>query len=331
DATRGTGWYRGDLHLHTVHSDGQRTPAELAAAARAAGLDFIASTDHNTSAANRAWSQLRYEGLTVLPGQEVTTRHGHWLAIGTPTGCSVDWRYSPRDGVFAGHARQVRERGGLVVAAHPAVPLPSAAWEFGFRHVDAVEVWNGRWGVDDEATLRLWHRLLRRGQRVAAVGGSDSHTPRQPVGRPQTVVHATDLSTPALLAGLRQGRSYLAESSGVVLRLAARPLSAAGTPAGAQVGTQPRAEIGEALRLPSGTRILVTASVTGVPGTRLTLLTAAGRLASTRISAAGTHHLHAIVDSGVARFVRAEVRRGAHRGVPAPMVALSNPVWLLAG
>src|ERR1700722_11812716 len=49
----GARWFRGDLHLHTVHSDGERDPDELAAAARASGLDFIVSTEHNTNAANR--------------------------------------------------------------------------------------------------------------------------------------------------------------------------------------------------------------------------------------------------------------------------------------
>ena len=49
---RGRGWYRGDCHLHTVHSDGPRTLAELAALARATGLDFINSTEHNTSSAH---------------------------------------------------------------------------------------------------------------------------------------------------------------------------------------------------------------------------------------------------------------------------------------
>src|SRR4029453_14358297 len=50
-AGRGRGWYRGDLHLHTVHSDGRRTPAELAAAAPAAGRDFRASPEHNPASA----------------------------------------------------------------------------------------------------------------------------------------------------------------------------------------------------------------------------------------------------------------------------------------
>ena len=142
---RGARWYRGDLHLHTVHSDGQRDPDELAAAANAAGLDFIVSTDHNTSSANRVWAASRTAGLLVIPGEEVTTRHGHWLAIGLPPHGWVDWRYSPGDDVFARFAAEVREAGGLVVAAHPSVPLPGSAWEFGFDHVDALEVWNGRW------------------------------------------------------------------------------------------------------------------------------------------------------------------------------------------
>lgn len=41
-------WYRGDCHIHSVHSDGELTPQQLAVGARAAGLDFIATTDHNT-------------------------------------------------------------------------------------------------------------------------------------------------------------------------------------------------------------------------------------------------------------------------------------------
>src|SRR6202041_2558789 len=78
----GARWYRGDLHLHTVHSDGERHPVELASAARARGLDFIVSTEHNTNSANRAWPACHTSGLLAISGEEVTTRHGHWLAAG---------------------------------------------------------------------------------------------------------------------------------------------------------------------------------------------------------------------------------------------------------
>ena len=50
-AGRGRGWYRGDCHVHSVCSNGgELTPAQLVAGARAAGLDFLATTEHNGEA-----------------------------------------------------------------------------------------------------------------------------------------------------------------------------------------------------------------------------------------------------------------------------------------
>src|ERR1700690_901255 len=47
-ASDGGRWLAGDLHAHTVHSDGSATVPELAAMAAGKGLDFLAVTDHNT-------------------------------------------------------------------------------------------------------------------------------------------------------------------------------------------------------------------------------------------------------------------------------------------
>jgi hypothetical protein len=308
----GARWYRGDLHLHTVHSDGQRDPAELAAAAHASGLDFIASTDHNTNSANRAWPACRTGGLLVIPGEEVTTRHGHWLAVGLSPHAWVDWRYGPRDEVFARFAAEVREAGGLVVAAHPSVPLPGSAWEFGFDQVDALEVWNGRWNVDDELSLRIWHRLLRQGRRIVAVGGSDSHGEHQPVGLPQTVVHADGLSTPALVDGLRCGRSYLARSRDVALELTATAGDGVAGP-------------GQTLRVPSNASVTVTAVISGAAGANVALITAAG--CAQRATVGASARLQWELDAAPARFARVELREAQRRPLGA-MVALTNPVWL---
>jgi hypothetical protein len=214
-------WYRGDLHLHTVHSDGQYEPPELIAVAHDAGLDFIVSTDHNTSSANRAWDDSAADSPMVIAGEEVTTRHGHWLAIGLPTTGWVDWRYAPRDGLFPYFGGRVRADGGVVVAAHPAVPLPGSTWEFGYADVDAIEVWNGVWNLDDEVSLRIWQSLLRRGRRIVAVGGSDSHGSHQRIGSPQTVIRVANPSQAALLEALRRGNSYIAESGAVSVDLRA--------------------------------------------------------------------------------------------------------------
>jgi predicted metal-dependent phosphoesterase TrpH len=313
---RGAGWYRGDLHLHTVHSDGQRYPNELVAAAHASGLDFIVSTDHNTNSANRVWPACRTGALLVIPGEEVTTRHGHWLAVGLPPDAWVDWRYAPRDGVFPRFAAEVREAGGLVVAAHPAAPVPGSLWEFGFDHVEALEVWNGRWNLDDEVSLRIWQRLLREGRRVVAVGGSDSHTHHQPVGSPQTVVHARELSTPAIIDSLRCGRSYIARARGVTVELTASSRSSADL-----------AGPGQTLRVPPQTPVTLTAMVTGAPGTNAALITAAGCAGHAAVSGSARTMLRWELDAASARFVRLEIRETQRRPFGA-MVALTNPVWL---
>src|SRR5215207_605860 len=99
-AGRGRAWYRGDCHVHSGRSyGGELTPEQLAAAAREIGLDFIATTEHNTSDTHGAWGPLAGDDLLVILGQEVTTQTGHWLALGIDSGQVVEWRYGLRDDV----------------------------------------------------------------------------------------------------------------------------------------------------------------------------------------------------------------------------------------
>ncbi|MGO4428833.1 CehA/McbA family metallohydrolase, partial [Streptomyces sp. MCAF7] len=130
---RGRAWYRGDSHLHTIHSDGKRTPAEVAAAARAAGLDFITTTEHNTTSSHPAWEGLWGDDLLILTGEEVTTRNGHVVALGTDPGVFIDWRYRARDNAFGKYARKIRQAGGLVIPAHPHGTCVGCNWKFGFN------------------------------------------------------------------------------------------------------------------------------------------------------------------------------------------------------
>ena len=61
----------------------------------------------------------------------------------------------------------------------------------------------------------FWNRELNRGCRLTGIGGSDNHRPMQPldqigsIGSPTTVVYATDLSTPAILDGIRAGHVFI--------------------------------------------------------------------------------------------------------------------------
>lgn len=316
---RGRAWYRGDAHLHTVHSDGLRTPAETAAAARAAGLDFVVTTEHNTSSAHAAWEGLWGDDLLILCGEEVTTRNGHVLALGTDPGTFVDWRYRARDGVFPRFARRIHRAGGLVVPAHPDCSFVGCQWKFGYADADAVEVWNGPWTADDELALAAWDNRLLTGERwLPAMGNSDAHREPQVVGCPQTVVFADDLSRQDLLDAIRAGRSYLAESAEIGLTL---------TASGAR---GEHADIGGRLAVAPDTEVTVRLAVSGAPrDATFRLLTDQGELRSGPVTGAPVEWRTTAAQSA---YVRAEIRHprapGTPEGYPGAMAAMSNPVLL---
>lgn len=65
-----------DLHTHSRVSDGTDSPAELVRAAKAAGLDVVALTDHDTSAGwAEAVAEARRVGISLVRGMEISTLH----------------------------------------------------------------------------------------------------------------------------------------------------------------------------------------------------------------------------------------------------------------
>ncbi len=320
---RGRAWYRGDCHLHTVYSDGKRTLEQLAALARAAGLDFINSSDHNTNGAHAYLGPYADDDLLILTGEEITTRNGHFLAIGVDGGTWIDWRYRARDDAFERFARQVRRAGGIVVPAHPYGTSLASQWKFGYDDADAIEVWNGPWTPDDEVSLLTWDNLLtgaaRRGdgQWIPAMGNSDAHRDPDVVGLPQTVVFADGLDRRSLQAGIRAGRSWIAESSAVQLALTASG------PRGEHAG------IGERLAVAPDEPVTVRLEVSGVPADALLrLVTDEGQVLAGPLAQAGSVEWR--TTASLAAYVRAEVRHPAPAGsvLPGPAVAITNPVWL---
>ena len=89
-----------DLHTHSNVSDGTDTPAELVAAAAAAGLDVVALTDHDTfDGLDRAVAAGREHGVEVVRGMELScSRQGasvHLLAYGAdPSSAAWPRRWS---------------------------------------------------------------------------------------------------------------------------------------------------------------------------------------------------------------------------------------------
>ncbi|MEY9992124.1 hypothetical protein ABIE67_004156 [Streptomyces sp. V4I8] len=320
---RGRAWYRGDCHLHSWFSDGRRTPAEIAALARAAGLDFINSSEHNTHSAHAHWASEAGDDLLIMLGEEVTTRNGHVVALGTDPGTFVDWRYRARDNRFGRFARQIRKSGGLVVPAHPHATCVGCNWKFGFGEADAVEVWNGPYTPDDEVTLADWDSMLvasvREGRDwIPAMGNSDAHRDPDPVGSPQTVVLADDLTREAIQEGIKAGRSYVAESKNVSLTF------------GVSGAKGEHAGIGERLEVDRNTPVTVRLEASGAPRCTVRFVTDQGVLfTSPPLPVAGSGVVEWRTTPSYAAYVRAELRHETAVGpLPGALAAFTNPIFL---
>ena len=308
------GWYRGDLHMHTLHSDGKRTQQELVDEAVAKGLDFIISTEHNTNSANLSWGRYATHKLLIINGEEVTTTaFGHWNALGLNTNTLIEWRYSPQDKVVQKYLGQVHADSGLAIINH-AFYNKEHTNSFGFAvgDFDGIEIWNGQWDALDELALKWWDELLRAGTYKLAVADSDTHTAApspNKLGIPQTVVKAVGLSRAGIMRGLREGRAYLIAEHTLNLALTAKSETAT-------------AGIGDKLAVASGKKIQVDFSLQNAPAAVVTLYGDKGVIVNQKASSATTT-LRWSIKQGSTKYVRVEVRTPQGE-----MLALTNPIWL---
>jgi hypothetical protein len=359
-AGRGKTWYRGDLHLHTHYSDGKYLPQEVVSGSRAAGLDFMVSTEHNTWSADAIWGNYAQPDLLIISGEEITTRNGHYNAYGLPHGKWIDWRYrATDDDAFVHFVNDIHQSGALAVANHPYCSYIGCFWKFGYEYVDAIEVWNGPWGTWGESALADWDNQLvavansKITKWIPAVGASDAHRGGQVIALPQDAVLADDLETSAILDGIRNGHLWIAESSKVNLTFTA----SAGTSC---------AGIGDRLAVAPLTDVTVTLNVSGVEGCTKSLsksvanallrdakdvpeyedepepklettttgclvrfITDLGRVLETPLPETGEGTVTFTTSSTRTRYVRAEVRRlTTDPVIPATMVAFTNPIFL---
>ena len=94
---------RADLHSHSTASDGTSTPAEVMRRARAAGLDVIALTDHDTVAGHDEARAALPAGLTLVPGMELSCRlDGHSVHL-------LGYLFDPADPELAAETARIRE------------------------------------------------------------------------------------------------------------------------------------------------------------------------------------------------------------------------------
>ena len=213
-------WLRGDLHMHSIYSDGKYLPSEQIGNALSRDLDFIFFSEHNTDSGNnniRQWIPEHASDLLIGRAIEVTTRHGHWQAIGLERSQQVEWRYTDASGDthYVEAAEQVRRSGAVVSINHPYVNCSRCNWTLGWESNDAIEVWNGIWDETDQMAVDKWQEMLVEGKKIVAVGGSDAHSYPDINGLPTTVVRVErEKSQAGIMEGVKSGRVYLVEGAG---------------------------------------------------------------------------------------------------------------------
>jgi hypothetical protein len=223
-------WYKGNLHAHSINSDGDSPPYDLVAWYKRNGYHFLAITDHNTFTDPAPFDTNPNDDFLVIGAEEITNaRTIHVNAIGisrviTPhkDGTVTDLLQSSIDAV--------REQ-----AAVPLINHPNFLWAFTAAEmkpltgVALLEIASGHPIVNHAgdgrvpSTEQMWDELLTGGMRIFAAAVDDSHHFREEFGaaranpgRAWVVVRAQALTRDAIVAALDAGDFYA--SNGPELR-----------------------------------------------------------------------------------------------------------------
>lgn len=302
------GWYAGELHCHTVNSDGDSTTEEIVRQAEALGLNFLAIMDHNNLTHQVELNRIQ-SPLILIPGFEVTTYYGHWNVWGD--GEWVDFRVQKPDDL-AQAITYARTQGYLISCNHPRPYGPD--WEFvRVEGYVCVEVWNGPWELSNTACLAFWEAHLQRGKRLSAIGGSDHHFSHKPhiarLAHPTTVVYippGTPPSAHAVLKAIRIGHCFVTEApDGPRLTLRVNSVM-----------------MGDSLLRPSNDHVTLEIGVQKGAGSRVQIITASGVIGETEITGNTVEWLQDVRldNSPYVRIQLVDAKYGQVR-------ALTNPIY----
>lgn len=200
----------GDFHVHSRFSDGFMSPAEIPFAARRAGLDVVAVTDHNTAFPGRVarWVSERIGGPIVIPGEEITSSTHHVIAIGVE-------ETVPADRPLGAVLMAVHRQRGVAIAAHPGQRY-WPAFEKVLPMLDGAEVMHPlvrRSETRGQDLEVFFGRLSAARPRPAAIGSSDHHA-MNGLGTCRTLVFTRDASERGVMEALRAGRTVVVHDDG---------------------------------------------------------------------------------------------------------------------
>ena len=194
----------GDLHLHTMLSDGSGSPRQVLLACMAAGMDFAAITDHSFGGASywgKDWCDRWVPSFTALRGAEVQGADFEMLALGISH--DVEAQPDPRQ-----IAADIHAQNGTALLCHPYGPPYLQIME----NLEAL----GLDGIDryTEPVVEFAARCQLIGRQPVITAVTDSHDlcftwPYR------TLVFAADRSEEGILRAVRDGYSVALNTRGL--------------------------------------------------------------------------------------------------------------------
>jgi hypothetical protein len=223
-------WYKGNLHTHTINSDGDSPPYEVMAWYKRNGYQFLAITDHNTYTDPTAFDTNPTDNFLLIGGEEVTNdKTVHLNAIGIAKTIGAQ-RGSSVTEIIQNTIDSIRAQGAVPLINHPNFRWAFTASEMlPLKGAVLLEIASGHPRVNHDgdgripATEAMWDQLLSAGMRIFGVSVDDAHNFRQEFtidranpGRGWVVVRAPNLTRESVLAALSNGDFYA--STGVELK-----------------------------------------------------------------------------------------------------------------
>jgi len=232
-----TGYVSSDTHIHTLtfSGHGDASVEERLVTLAGEGVELAIATDHNHNTDYRPLQQqlALNQWFTTVTGNEVTTRNGHFNAFPLDPTDEVPDVEEPD---WVELIKGIRSKGaGVVILNHPRWPDNDSPFDrFGMTHrsgdrtdgpvrftFDGLELINSDSLLDDPfALLWDWFGVLNSGNKVTAVGSSDSHTVGVIVGQGRTYVQSST-DDPAALDMSEIVRSFRAGRTSVSLGIVA--------------------------------------------------------------------------------------------------------------
>ena len=228
-------WFKGNLHSHTLNSDGDSTPDDVVRWYREHGYNFVAITDHNyfTSVAGLNALHGADDKFVVVKGEELTDRFGdkplHVNAL-DPDG----FIKPPGGGSVVAMVQNmidaIRAARGVPSVNHPNFGWAIAPDELGqVQRTRLFEVFNGHPTVNNlggggvPGLEDTWDRILSSGRLLYGIAVDDAHVFKRPedktAPRPGTgwvYVRVPRLEPRAIVEALERGEFY--SSTGVELQ-----------------------------------------------------------------------------------------------------------------